>query len=408
MEKALQESEKRFRGLVEHVPVGISIVSGGRLAFANPGFYALFGPVRRDCPVEELLPLLHREDREKANRLLEDAAAGSLAEGDLDLRFYPLEAERYDEQLRWGKCRASAIDFEGKAAVLMTVVDITRTKRMEELIMTREKMASLGHVAAGIAHEIRNPLSGINIFLDSILENFEDPESSSDIRELIGETQTATAKIESVIKRVLEFARPGPTMTASGDLNTPVDNAVKLSAVSLRKAHVQVEVDMEEESPILPIDAQGIEQVVLNLVNNASEALQTAHVDKVVRVQTRLQDGEALIRVADSGPGIPPEIRNRIFEPFYTTKSYGSGIGLGLCRRIVEDHGGRIDVSESALGGAEFTVRLPLEKWEGGSQESELEDRTSETERRSWEIGGLTSEPGDRKSGRWALRSEVS
>ena len=243
--------------------------------------------------------------------------------------------------------------------MLINMVDITRTRELEFMMLIREKMASLGQVAAGIAHEIRNPLSGINVFLESIKENFQDPESSGDVLELIEAAQDTSNKIEGVIKRVLDFSRPAELKLASTVINQAVDNAIKLTATSLRKVNIKIDSHLAADLPLVNVDLQLLEQALLNMITNAAEALKGIGEPGRIHLATQKAKDGVLITVKDSGPGIPPEIRNRIFDPFFTTKVDGSGIGLSLCQRIIADHGGTIVIASSELGGTQFTIHLP-------------------------------------------------
>ena len=224
-------------------------------------------------------------------------------------------------------------------------------------------MASLGHVAGAIAHEIRNPLSGINVLLEGIRENYADPEAAEDILQLLDETQKASDKIARVIRRVLDFSKPTAVKMTLSPIQAPVEEAVQLTRVTLRKNGITLDQRLSPNLPRLHIDPQLIEQVVLNLINNAVAALAQHEGAKRILITNHREGNHLSICVADSGPGVRDELQSKVFEPYFTTRSDGSGIGLSLCQRIANEHGGAIDVARSeVLGGAEFRLRLPLEK----------------------------------------------
>jgi C4-dicarboxylate-specific signal transduction histidine kinase len=225
-------------------------------------------------------------------------------------------------------------------------------------------MSSLGRVAAGIAHEIRNPLSGINIYLNTLEKICGRPGREATVRDIFRQLYTASAKIESVIRRVMDFSRPGQPHFARQDVNGPVEEALRLCAVTMRKGNVALEVELGEDLPPCRVDTHLIEQVLLNLLANSAEAMKNLATPRRIRVRTECAGSHVLVRVADSGPGVPAAVRDKIFDPYYTTKSDGTGIGLSISHRIVSDHGGRLTVSESDLGGAEFVMALPVA--EGG------------------------------------------
>jgi signal transduction histidine kinase len=222
-------------------------------------------------------------------------------------------------------------------------------------------MASLGRVAAGIAHEIRNPLSGINIYLDALGKMHERSEAPERMPHILEHMKAASARIEAVIKRVMDFARPTQPRMAPADVNECVRDALGLCGAALRKNGIETEFRLAPDIPVCRMDSNLIAQVILNLVTNAADAMKQTGREKRLAVSSSFSGGRIAVKVADSGPGVPPENRRRIFDPFYTTKDDGTGIGLSLSRRIVADHGGEFDVFESEWGGAEFVFELPVD-----------------------------------------------
>jgi PAS domain S-box-containing protein len=360
LEAAIQESERRFRGLVENVPMGIMIVQDGNIVYQNPEQERLFGELQiQDC--HDFLNSAHQEDYAKAQQFCQGILA-QMPQPDVTLRLQTSASNPQEKRSIWVNCRGGVIEYQGREAMLINMVDITRTKELEFLMLIREKMASLGQVAAGIAHEIRNPLSGINVFLESIKENFQDPESAADVLEIIEAAQTTSNKIEGVIKRVLDFSRPTELKLAPSDINLAVDDAIKLTAAKLRKDNIKIDSSLAEDLPLVYADKPLLEQAIINMITNAAEALHGVGKPGRINIATQEAKGAVLITIKDSGPGIPPAIRDKIFTPYFTTKSDGSGIGLSLCQRIIADHGGNIEVSSSDLGGSQFIIRIPREK----------------------------------------------
>jgi signal transduction histidine kinase len=174
------------------------------------------------------------------------------------------------------------------------------------------------------------------------------------------EIQGASNKIEGVIRRVMDFAKPGMPKLARIDINRPIEEALKLSAVTLRKSGITLEQVLAEGLPPCRADLQMIEQVMLNLITNAVQAMQATAGEKHLELRSSSGDGHIVVTVGDSGPGIPLQERGKIFDPFYTTKSDGSGIGLSLCQRIITDHWGTLTVETSRWEGAEFRIELPV------------------------------------------------
>ena len=237
------ESEERLRSLVENSLTGIFIVQDDRIVYYNPEQERLFGPIPPDFLITNF-EKIYQEDVPRVRRFYESILAAEVDIADIDYRFYSVDRDRRPV-VRWAYSRACAIDYQGRRAVLINMMDVSRAKELEYMVGIKDKMISLGHVAAGIAHEIRNPLSGINIFLDSIREIFQDPESAGDVLSLLTQAQSAAGKIESVVKGVLDFARPSTPRFDQADINGPVRDALRLSQVLMRKAGIEVTVARE-------------------------------------------------------------------------------------------------------------------------------------------------------------------
>jgi C4-dicarboxylate-specific signal transduction histidine kinase len=223
-------------------------------------------------------------------------------------------------------------------------------------------MASLGHVATGIAHEIRNPLSGVNIYVSTLHKMYEHTQGLEKTRQILDKIQSASEKIESVIKRVMDFSKPSEPEFAMTNINKPIEEAIELASVALRKSGVAITKSLAADLPLCNADHHMIEQVILNLITNAAEAMKNFEAEKQVLVSSSAQDGLIRVTVADSGPGVPEEERAKIFDPFFTTKNGNPGIGLSLSHRIITDHGGTMRVSTSKWGGAEFMIEIPLDR----------------------------------------------
>jgi PAS domain S-box-containing protein len=364
-QEALLESEERFRSLVEHSLVGVCIVQEEQVVFQNPEQEKLFGALRVPFPLAALGESVHSEDKEKFRECREALRAG-LAQGrEAEMRFFPKGVETSERTLRWIHCRMAPIAYRGKRAALVNMIDVTRLKEMERIALVQEKMASLGQVATGIAHEIRNPLSGLNLYLSALGKTLGESETlEAEVREtaeaVVKMALLASQKIEGVIRRVMDFASPAPSAMAPVCLNHCVKEVLRLSLVTLKKSGVHLDEALEENLPPCRGDARLLGQVVLNLLTNAAQAMEGKEGEKRIAVAS-FRDGEhAVVTVADSGPGVPEEIRNRIFDPFFTTKKEGTGIGLSLSHRIVAEHGGFLTVGTSILGGAEFRMGLPV------------------------------------------------
>ena len=230
-------------------------------------------------------------------------------------------------------------------------------ERLHHTQMSRaEHLATLGELATGLAHEIRNPLAGIAGVIEII---GRDLPQSSPACAVVREVRQEIGRINHIVTDLLQTARPHPPQVRKSDLNTTVEHAVMLGRQqALAKS---IKITLQKNASLRPVehDSDQIHQVMLNLLLNALQAIE---VNGEVRVTVKALGEMAAVEVADNGRGMAPEQLPNIFRPFYTTKGDGTGLGLSLARRIVEDHHGRIDVT-SALGqGTTFTVVLPLRR----------------------------------------------
>lgn len=359
--KALGESEERFRDLLEKCPVGIFIVQDNQVVYQNSQQKELLGPLPRYFDLGTFEGL-HPDDAEKVRTMCSDVAKGKARRLSADFRLCPVSQPDCRLGRKWIYCSASRLHYQGKDATLVNMMDITRSKELEHLVRIQDKMTSLGRVAAGIAHEIRNPLSGINIYLktlERLLERGMDQEKAQDI---LNHIQSASNKIESVVKRVIDFSRPSRPHFIVGNLNKPIEDAISLSAVTLRKSGISLDKKLQENLPKCTLDQHLMEEVILNLITNAVEALSITDGERKMEVNSFSEGDAIFVRIADSGPGIPVDLREQVFDPFFSTKDRGTGIGLSLSHRIVADHGGSLSVSSSKWGGAEFLLEIPCRK----------------------------------------------
>jgi PAS domain S-box-containing protein len=363
LEAQRASTENRFRDLVENSLAGILLIQDNVIIYRNPEQKRLFGPLPAHFRPEAFTGV-HPDDLEKLESAYGRVSRGEVASVDVDFRFYPQQSTG-TQPMKWVFCRASRIEYQGRETVLVSMLDITRNRELEQIVRVQDKMSSLGRVAAGIAHEIRNPLSGINIYLDTLAKIHRRGEHLETVGEIVAQAQAASGKIESVIRRVMDFSKPGQPQLALVDVNQPVENALSLCAAALRRDGVALETDLACDLPRCRLDASLFEQVMLNLLTNAAEALRHAG-EKRISVRTALEKGAVVIRVGDSGPGVPEGLRDKVFDPFYTTKSDGTGIGLSLCQRIINDHHGTLTVEQSAWGGAEFVIALTTEPEQEG------------------------------------------
>ncbi|RLB23812.1 MAG: hypothetical protein DRG73_04810 [Deltaproteobacteria bacterium] len=360
-EEVLMESEQRFRDLVESSLTGICIIQDSRIVYQNKKQLKLRVPLGESLKLMDFRGI-HPDDVEKVKQFYQGIISREVRSLGTDFRFYPEGKIDTEENMKWVYCQASLIKYQGKDSVLVNMMDMTKSKELERLLMMQEKMSSLGRVAAGIAHEIRNPLSGINIYLSTLQKIYDRADSLDKVKGIIGQLQSASGKIESVIRRVMDFSKPGEPKFVPTNINQPIEEALQLSSVTLRKSKIKLEKELSEDLPLCNADPHLIEEVILNLITNAAEAMKGIEVDKKIEVTSFMRNKHILVKVSDSGPGVRSDLKGKIFDPFYTTKAANTGIGLSLSHRVVTDHGGALSVGTSKWGGAEFIIEIPLEK----------------------------------------------
>jgi signal transduction histidine kinase len=229
-------------------------------------------------------------------------------------------------------------------------------ERLHRTQMSRaEHLATLGELATGLAHEIRNPLAGIAGVIEIVSRDLP---ATSPARAVIKDVRLEIAQINRIVTDLLETARPHPPQIRLSDLNTTVEHAVMLARQHVISKPIKIELRKSPELPEVEHDSDQIHQVLLNLLLNAVQAMTGPG---VVNVEIGSHDSCASVVVSDTGRGISPQHLSNIFRPFYTTKGNGTGLGLSLARRIVEEHHGRIEVTSVVGKGSQFTVLLPFQ-----------------------------------------------
>ncbi len=229
-------------------------------------------------------------------------------------------------------------------------------ERLHRTQMSRaEHLATLGELATGLAHEIRNPLAGIAGVIEIV---GRDLPSTSPARAVVKDVHLEIAQINRILTDLLETARPHSPQFRRSNLNTTVEHTVMLARQQVLSKPIKIELQKAPDLSEVEHDSDQIHQVLLNLLLNAVQAIEGAG---TVHVEIGSRDGYASVVVSDTGRGITPQHLPNIFRPFYTTKGNGTGLGLSLARRIVEEHHGRIEVSSVVSKGSKFTVLLPFD-----------------------------------------------
>ena len=251
------------------------------------------------------------------------------------------------------------LDAEGKpAGVIISVRDVTMEKKLEQQIIQSERLAAMGQMIGGFAHELNNPLTSIL----GMSELLQETETNEGARKQLSILHKEARRAAEIVQNLQYFARPPAPGRSQVNLNELVQRTVQMQSYPLRKSNITVDFLPEAAIPAVVADPNQLMQVFLNLLLNAEQAIRESREKGTIRVRIGRNPDSVWIVFQDDGPGIAPENLAHIFDPFFTTKRPGRGTGLGLsiCKTVLREHGGNIDVSSAPGGGAVFTITLPV------------------------------------------------
>jgi len=360
---ALAESEARFRALFETSPDGVIIVQKGILLYANPAFRQIFGITdMKQCIGHPIDRIIAPDDRE---RILAISAAREV--GEMAPTTYEFTAIREDGIEIPVEVTAARFGFEfgGETATMAMIRDISERKEVQKRLLQNERLAVIGQLAAGVAHEINTPLSNISLMADNMLEESNDPV----VQDFATKTIQQVTFAAHIVRDLLQFARPVEREHRLVNLHQIIELALEQIAVP---DWVTIERDLVTTHPHIAGDRYQLQEVLTNILMNGIDAMREAG-SGTLTVTTSLEDRSLRLSILDTGTGIPPEILERIYEPFYTTKPTGQGTGLGmaLVQRFVQAHNGTVDITSQPGKGTTVMIKLPVDPW--GDQMPEVE-----------------------------------
>jgi two-component system NtrC family sensor kinase len=349
--ESMRRAEWRFRTLFRAAPDAVLTVlqTTGRIREANDAVRAVFGLETYQVIGRTLVELIVPEDRPALEDALARAFAGSQARVEVHV-------ETSAGATRVVALAANGLPGADPPSALLVGRDMTQEREMRLRLMESDRLAAVGELVAGVAHEVNNPLSSISAFAQLLLRDELTPAHRESIEVIRSETMRAS----QVVKDLLTFARRSEPQREPLDLNAVVARTLRLRQYQFAEASVRVEQELAPELPAVLGDARQLQQVCLNLVTNAVHAMAEKG-GGTLTLRSSHAGGNVMLEVIDTGPGINPGARAHIFEPFFTTKGEGEGTGLGLSVSygIVKAHGGAIEVVESGPGGTTFRVSLP-------------------------------------------------
>jgi PAS domain S-box-containing protein len=354
MEKALRRQEEFQRYLLESFPDLILVIDlDERYSFVSSRIRDLLG-----YKPEYLAGKKVAEGQDHSPEFL--ALCREVSSGRKLFSFCEYGARHRDGS--WRTMRASAsplFDAESKlSGVIVSVRDITVEKKLEQQIIQSERLAAMGQMIGGFAHELNNPLTSIL----GVTELLQEAEASEQVRKHLAMLQQQGRRAAEIVQNLLYFSRPPSPGKGPINLGELVQRTLHLHAYSLRRNNITV--DFLPNNTIAPVsgDPHQLMQVFLNLILNAEQAIREVRDQGTLRIRLGRAENSITATFQDDGPGISPEILPNIFDPFYTTKRPGRGTGLGLsiCKAILREHGGNVEAASGPGGGAVFTVTLPV------------------------------------------------
>jgi PAS domain S-box-containing protein len=354
-------NEARFRELIESAPEPIGIIRDGHFVYANRAYLAVLGYPSAEALYAVPIAALLDEDESAMRDLREALIVAERASQPA----HAYRVRRPDGSLVVIEVSSGYFEYEGKPSVINLARDVTERKRLETQLVQADRLAALGTMAAGVAHEINNPLAFVMLNLEWIARKLphvaQDPSSLGGLMEMLQEARHGAERVSMIVRELRSFSRVEGETRRQVDVATVVQQAIKIAGHEIRH-RARVVTSFEPARPVWANEAR-LEQVVLNLLLNAAQAMSEVRAEtNEIRVAVRSGDCDRIVlEIADNGEGIPAEVLPRIFDPFFTTKPVGVGTGLGLsiCHSIVSALGGQITAYSAPGEGTTFRVMLP-------------------------------------------------
>jgi len=356
VEEALRQSEENYRVLFDSSVIGTIVLDAEtmKMAMINQAAAKMFGfssaeEARGADPFDFIRP----EDKERISKIATENLFGQDSQ-----QVYELGAFTKDGREIWISAAGASINHEGKLAGLISFTEITEQKKQRENIIMTDRLASLGELTSGAAHELNNPLTSIIGFSELLLER----EVPDGIREDLKLINKEARRAASVTNNLLSFARKHSPAKQLNQINNIIEDVLELRDHEHKVNHIDVERHLDPDLPEVMVDYFQMQQVFMNIIINAEYFMIKTHNRGALTITTQKENSTVRISFADDGPGITPENLGWIFDPFFTTKEAGSGTGLGLsiCHGIVNEHSGQIYVRSQLGKGATIFVELPI------------------------------------------------
>ncbi len=348
-------ADARYRALVDAAPDGVAITRGTQFLYANRATLAIAGcATYEELSRQTLADLLDADDlrsmRERTEAMARDGKR-------LPPRDYVVRGRLRDAVV---EVSSMPIEFEGGPAVLAFLREVTEARRVQMELERAQRLAALGTLVAGVAHEINNPLSFATMGTE-VLRQFlrGDSRDVAEGQSALANVSSALDRISAIVRDLRAFSRADAPVPVPIELSEVLASALRMTAPTLRaRARLDVELD---DLPVVESSRGRLEQVFVNVLINAAQAFDSDEASRnLVRIRSSQTDGDVSLIIEDNGRGISPEHLPHVFDPFFTTKPVGEGTGLGLsiCHAIITQHGGRIEVERASAGGTRVSIVL--------------------------------------------------
>ena len=348
LHRELTLSENKFRALADATFEGIVVHERGNIVLVNKTFADMLGYSAEEMIGTPVFDTVTPEDRERVRAIVERGT----------LEPYQAYGLRKDGQTFPAEILAREAEYQGRRVRMAAVRDITERQKLQARIMLSDRLSAMGTLAAGVAHEINNPLSFVSLSIDFAQSRLGGKEP--EVERALGDAAAGAERVRRIVKDLRTLSRVDEDRRLPTDVRGVLEASLSIASNELRhKARVIKELFAV---PAVAASEWRLGQVFLNLLVNAGQAIAEGAPDQnEVRVRTLVRDGQVVVEISDTGAGIPAEILERIFDPFFTTKPAGVGTGLGLsiCQNIVHELSGRIEVASAPGKGTTFTVLLP-------------------------------------------------
>ena len=335
--------------------------ASGRITYLNEAACELFGLQGADSIGKQLNEQVRGLDwsslTQSGGPLSRDMEVFYPANRFINFYVVPLIIEPREPESSGGRAdgRAPAGEHVGYAMILR---DITESRRSAEQTLESERLNALTLLAAGVAHEIGNPLNSLHIHLQLMERKVRELDGAprQELQESIAVARTEIARLDSIVTQFLRAIRPTRPQLRPENINTIIEEAVRFFAPEIKDRDVVVEQELRSDLPILQLDRDQMTQAFYNVIKNSLEAMKRRG---ILRIRSDMDDTHVLVRFTDTGGGISAENLSHVFEPYFTTKSGGSGLGLLIVRRIMREHGGELSIESTQGKGLTLTIRLP-------------------------------------------------